>query len=360
MNRIVGLIVAIVAWQAPAAFAQGSYDDAVRQAGEQALAAQLQSKLSDAVGSHQYYEHLRDTYGGYAASVLQQRMQNTEILLGDMKSRKSDPDSATIRVPRGLTQVQMVQKIVEAQIAAWWNADPGITNFAPSFLQSMGLNFMQAREALNAIYGRGRLFSRFADGANVGPDATRAELEAFTKEAESRGAVVVRSSTPFAPGVQASTFIDENGKVTVLLPPEGQPVKKIALVDEKKHVDQLADAIRDQGLEAVRKIFEQAGAGDPAANRQLVDWEIEAKKAALDSLGADDPARPIVQRSLDDLEARRAGGVLTDMMDGVSSAIAHSLAPSDAVRTRGIANSLLDVRVKGAVEKAKGDDADER
>jgi len=67
-----------------------------------------------------------------------------------------------------------------------------------------------------------------------------------------------------------------------------------------------------------------------------------------------------VQRSLDDLEARRAGGVLTDMMDGVSSAIAHSLAPSDAVRTRGIANSLLDVRVKGAVEKAKGDDADER
>lgn len=157
------------------------------------------------------------------------------------------------------------------------------------------------------------LNSKFDEGRNVGPDATADEVSRFEEKVRRHGGEVERlpeGDERLPADVQGRTIVAENGRPLVLLP-EGT-VKKFALVDELTHVLQMEREIAESGVEGLSRLFDDAAKGVGSAVDKLRAWEIRGKKMILGLLGADDPARKTVERSVSQLERPVADAAVTD------------------------------------------------
>ncbi|MGE0711449.1 MAG: hypothetical protein AB7N76_15795 [Planctomycetota bacterium] len=145
------------------------------------------------------------------------------------------------------------------------------------------------------------LFSRY-ESYETGPAASADKLARFREKVLRQGGTVelVPSSDPRLRGGQGRTLIDAEGKVKVLLPSDRE-VRSFALIDELTHVHQIEAMRRELGTEAVRELFRQAEAGDPAALARLVQWEIKAKQMVRLTLAADAPERALIDREIERL-----------------------------------------------------------
>ncbi len=154
------------------------------------------------------------------------------------------------------------------------------------------------------------LNSKFAEGRNVGPDATEAEVERFVEKVEKHGGTVefLPENDPRLPAdVQGRTTLGIDGRPLVLLP-EGA-VKKFALIDELTHVLQMERELATFGVESLTRLFDDAAKGMGSALDKLKGWEIQGKKMILSLLGQDDPARRTVERSVERLERAGSAGL---------------------------------------------------
>jgi hypothetical protein len=211
-------------------------------------------------------------------------------------------------------------------------ADPleveGATPNADAYRTRMNsmLDLLQAEAQRRVAARKARLNSAFVE-EDVGPDATPEELAQFAADVADAGGVLRRAGRDELPeDVQASTYLGDDGRPTVLLPEEGAPAKKIALVDELEHVRQIARAVEAEGEDAVRRLFQDAARGEVAARARLLDWELAAKRTVLSIFEPDHPAAEAVKRSIDDLEKAPGAGLEGE---GLPKDVA------DAIRRRG-------------------------
>ena len=186
-----------------------------------------------------------------------------------------------------------------------------------------------ARQAIRARrMAGGALLSVFSVDQEGGRNATASEVAGFVSAVEKAGGVVLRASAdhPLPEGVHAETYLDADGRATVLLPAAGEKVKTFALVDQLARVSALAKAVQADGAPKVRSVLERDAAGDADARRQVIQWDQEANKAILSVADLDPALRDVVLATIKDRTAELS------ILDGAKSPIR---AISDARGPRG-------------------------
>jgi hypothetical protein len=210
------------------------------------------------------------------------------------------------------------------------------------------LDLLEAEAQRQIALKAQRLNSAFPGGADVGPDASDAEVTQFAADVQDRGGVVRRAQPGELPeDVQAQTYLSENGQPTVVLPEENAPVKKVALVDELTHVEQLAKAVAEQGVAGVRKLFQDAAAGEAKAQKQILDWEAAAKRRVLSLFEPGDATHEQVAQSLRELENSPGATPPPTALDG--------LTPEERAAIRGRGNESPTPGISGELHRLIGD-----